>query len=98
MGDVEQGRRLVFQSRTLTVEPGLFGARLARQHGLHPTDAWALIALADVQPAALAHPRPAGRLAQLLELIASKVTALVDRLQWIGHVRRQGDPADRRRI
>jgi DNA-binding MarR family transcriptional regulator len=40
----------------------------------------------------------AGTLGQAVELSSASVTALVDRLEKAGHVRRVRDPADRRRV
>jgi DNA-binding MarR family transcriptional regulator len=40
----------------------------------------------------------AGALGSAVELSSASVTALVDRLERVGHVRRVRDPADRRRV
>src|SRR3712207_9355680 len=40
----------------------------------------------------------AGRLGEAVELRSASVTALIDRLERVGHVRRVRDPADRRRV
>lgn len=92
----EPGLRLVHLLRTITVELDLFGAEFARAHRLHPTDVRALIALVDAERAgAAASP---GWLAEQLGLDSSSATALVDRMERLGHVRRHKDPADRRRV
>lgn len=96
MGDAQVSRRLLSRLRALTVELDLLGAGFARQHGLHPTDVRALIALVEAERAG--QVLSPGRLARLLELDASSVTALVDRLQRMGHVHRTSDPVDRRRV
>ncbi|MFV0451444.1 MAG: MarR family winged helix-turn-helix transcriptional regulator [Propioniciclava sp.] len=44
------------------------------------------------------HPMTAGELSQRLGLTASATTALLDRLQQVGHLRRTRDPADGRRV
>jgi len=94
--DDEPGLQLVHLLRAVTVEFDLLGAEFARQNGLHPTDLRALVHLLDAGRAGTtASP---GWLAEQLRLDASSVTALVDRLERLGHVRRERDPADRRRV
>lgn len=43
-------------------------------------------------------PITAGELSKLTGLTTGSVTALIDRLEKIGYVRRQSDPSDRRRV
>lgn len=43
-------------------------------------------------------PVPASRLAQLSGLSGAAVTGIVDRLERTGHVRREADPDDRRKV
>jgi DNA-binding MarR family transcriptional regulator len=43
-------------------------------------------------------PQPAGRLAEATGLTTGAITAVVDRLERAGHVRRTRDTADRRRV
>lgn len=65
---------------------------IAERFGLGPTDIKALDLARD-------EPRlTAGRLAELTGLSTSSVTALLDRLEKRGLVRRERDPADRRRV
>ena len=90
------GMQLVHLLRALTVELDLLGADFARRNGLHPTDLRALIALLDAARAGV--PATPGWLAGQLRLDASSVTALVDRLERLGQVRRERDPEDRRRV
>jgi DNA-binding MarR family transcriptional regulator len=60
--------------------------------GVNPTDFGALCLL-------LLHgPAPAGRLAELTGLTSGAVTGVVDRLEEGGYVRREVDPADRRKV
>jgi DNA-binding MarR family transcriptional regulator len=60
--------------------------------GLNPTDLGSLCLL-------LLHgPAPAGRLADLTGLTTGAVTGVIDRLEAGGFVRRQIDPADRRKV
>lgn len=75
---------------------GTAGAEFAARHGLHPTDVRALIHLLD---AARAGTRATpGWLGEQLRLNSSGTTALVDRLERLGWVRRSRDTADRRRV
>jgi DNA-binding MarR family transcriptional regulator len=96
MDDDEPGLQLVHLLRALTVEFDLLGAEFARRNRLHPTDLRALVHLLDAdRGGTTASP---GWLAEQLRLDSSSVTALVDRLERRGHVRRERDPADRRRV
>jgi DNA-binding MarR family transcriptional regulator len=92
----EPALQLVYLLRAITVELDLFGAEFARVHDLHPTDVRALIALLEADRADV--PATPGWLAARLGLDASSVTALVDRLERLGHVRRSRDVTDRRRV
>jgi DNA-binding MarR family transcriptional regulator len=96
MHDHDASRQLVSLLRALTVELDLLGADFARSNRLHPTDVRALIALVEAERAGDA--LTPGRLAQHLGLDSSTVTALVDRMERLGHLQRQRDPADRRRV
>ncbi|TQF66251.1 MarR family transcriptional regulator [Rhodococcus spelaei] len=86
----------VHRLRTLTVELHLLGAEFARAHGLHPTDIRALICLLDTERSR--RPATPGLLGRELHLNSASVTALIDRLEKAGHVRRERDPQDRRRV
>lgn len=69
-----------------------FPAAAAALH-LHPTDLRALNALW------IQHDPPtSGELGAALGLSSGAVTGLVDRLERAGHVEREIDPADRRRV
>lgn len=87
---------VVHQIRALTAELGLLVGRFARDNHLHTTDVRALIALLDAERAGLvAGP---GWVADELGLDSSSVTALIDRMVRAGHVLREADPRDRRRV
>lgn len=87
---------LVHLLRGLTVELDLTAAEFARLHGLHGTDLRALIALLDAERAGTtAVP---GWLGTQLRLSSASTTALLDRLERGGLVRRGRDPHDRRRV
>lgn len=65
---------------------------VARRLGLGATDAQALTLL-DVHG-----PLTAGRLAELTNLSTGTVTAMLDRLEKTGFIRRRRDALDRRRV
>ncbi|MGR6966941.1 MarR family winged helix-turn-helix transcriptional regulator [Geodermatophilus sp. URMC 61] len=82
--------------RRLNVELDAVGQRFATIHGLGRTDVRALVAIMDA--ARRGEALTAGTLGQAVELSSASVTALVDRLERFGHVRRVRDVADRRRV
>src|SRR3954452_17686796 len=96
-GDVAEDRRdLALLLRRLTVELDAVGQRFAEMHGLNRTDVRALVAIMDA--ARRGQALTAGRLGEAVDLRSASVTALVDRLERVGHVRRVRDPDDRRRV
>lgn len=82
--------------RRLTVELDAVGQRFAIRHGLNRTDVRALVAIMDA--ARRGESLTAGALGSAVELRSASVTALVDRLERVGHVRRVRDPEDGRRV
>lgn len=65
---------------------------VADQLGMPLADIHAIGALLEIGPAGVR------RLADLMGMTTSAVTRLVDRLERAGYVRREPDPADRRRV
>jgi DNA-binding MarR family transcriptional regulator len=92
----QRGLQLVHRLRAISVELDLARAAFARAHGLHDTDVRALIHLLDAERAA--QPATAGWLGARLGLTSPSTTALIDRLERAGHVRRRRDPQDRRKV
>ncbi|WP_329351096.1 MarR family transcriptional regulator [Streptomyces sp. NBC_01261] len=82
--------------RAVAVELGLHSARFANQNGMHPTDVRALIALMDADRAG--EEMTAGRLGGALGLNSAGTTALIDRLERAGQVRRVRSEGDRRTV
>ena len=82
--------------RRLTVELDAVGERFADLHGLNRTDVRALVAIMDA--ARQGRALTAGALGEAVDLRSASVTALVDRLERVGHVHRVRDPDDRRRV
>ena len=87
---------IVHLLRAVAVELGLHSARFANRNGMHPTDMRALIALMDADRAG--EEMTTGRLGGALGLNSAGTTALVDRLERAGHVRRVRSEGDRRRV
>lgn len=87
---------LALMLRRLTVELDAVGQRFAGLHGLGRTDVRALVAIMDAARAG--RPMTAGALGAAVELSSASVTALVDRLERVGHVQRVRDRHDRRRV
>jgi len=96
MDDPGPGLRTVHRLRALTVELDLLAASFAQRHGLHPTDLRALIALLDA--AREGTPATPGRLGRELGVNSAGTTAVLDRLERLGLVRRTRDGHDRRRV
>lgn len=82
--------------RRLNVELDAVSQRFADVHGLNRTDVRALVAIMDA--ARRGEALTAGTLGEAVDLRSASVTALVDRLERVGHVRRVRDPEDRRRV
>ncbi len=87
---------IVHLLRATTIELGLHSARFAHRNGMHPTDVRALIALMDARRAG--EEMSAGRLGGALGLNSAGTTALVDRMERAGLVRRARGERDRRRV
>jgi DNA-binding MarR family transcriptional regulator len=96
MDDQNQTMRLVHLLRAVTVNFELLGAEFAARNGLHPTDVRALIHLLDASREGT--PATPGHLGRQLSLNSAGTTALVDRLERLGLVRRNRDIRDRRRV
>ncbi len=94
--DLEPGLQMVHLLRGLTVELDLLGGQFASRYGLHPTDLRALISLLDAARAGTA--ATPGWLGSQLGLSSASTTALLDRLETAGYVRRVRDVGDRRRV
>jgi DNA-binding MarR family transcriptional regulator len=94
--DPAERHEIALLLRRLTVELDAVGSRFAAVHGLNRTDVRALVAIMDA--ARRGEALTAGQLGEAVDLRSASVTALVDRLEKVGHVRRERDPEDRRRV
>ena len=91
-GRRELADQLFLAGREHSAATVMFHASLAGQHGLAATDTKTLDTLLRLGPLT------AGELAQHTGLATASVTALIDRLERKGMVRRVRDPQDRRRV
>lgn len=82
--------------RRYSVDAQHVGQAFAGLHKLNATDLQALIAVMDAE--LLGDPITPGRLGEQLDLSSGSVTALIDRLERAGHIRRDRDTADRRKV
>lgn len=96
MDENDPGLQLFHQLRRVTVELELSRTEFGRLHGLHATDLRALIALLDGTRAGL--PVTPGWLGDQLGINSAGTTALIDRLERLGQVRRARDTRDRRKV
>lgn len=82
--------------RGYAVDAQHIGNAFAGLHGLGGTDLQALIAVMDAE--GRGEPLTPGRLGEHLNLSSGSITALLDRLERAGHIRRDRDTADRRKV
>ena len=73
--------------QTLTVESDRYAERFGSRHGLHRTDVNALALI--LAAARRGEPMSPSALAKELGLSPSATTALIDRLEAVGHVERE---------
>jgi len=94
----DQRRRLrdelVELLRSYSIEAQQLAETFAQRHGLHPTDLQALIAVMRAESAG--DPLTPGRLGEAVGLSSGATTAVIDRLERAGHLRRTRESTDRR--
>jgi DNA-binding MarR family transcriptional regulator len=96
LSNTEPGMQIVHLMRAVTLELNLLGADFAAANDLHITDLRAIIELLDAERDGItATPTWLG---DRLRLNSASVTALIDRLERMGHVHRERDAIDRRRV
>jgi DNA-binding MarR family transcriptional regulator len=78
--------------RRVNFQGSIFGQTVAVRLGLSESDIDALELLIDTGAST------AGRLAEVMGLTTGAVTRVIDRLEQAGYVKREADPADRRRV
>ncbi|PWJ53776.1 DNA-binding transcriptional regulator, MarR family [Quadrisphaera granulorum] len=97
--DGERGqlqRVLIDDVRTLAYRTQHLAHAFAEQQAMHPTDLEAMVHV--MQAETDGDPLTAGRLAGALNLSSAATTSVVDRLERAGHVQRERDDIDRRRV
>ncbi len=85
-------QELQTQFRLSSANSVMFSQAVAAKVGIHSTDNESLDYLL------LNGPATAGQLSELTGLTTGAVTAMIDRLEAAGYVRREHDKADRRRV
>jgi DNA-binding MarR family transcriptional regulator len=89
-------REIIDRLRWYVVQSEHVVHAFAHRHGLHPTDMAALIAIMEAEGAGA--PLTPGGLSARLRLSSAATTAVVDRLERAGHIRRSREDTDRRRV
>ena len=87
---------LIRHLQRYVVEAVRLGRAFAVRNHLHPTDWSALLAV--IQGDRVGTPLTPGELGERLGISSGATTAVVDRLERAGHVRRERDERDRRRL
>jgi DNA-binding MarR family transcriptional regulator len=82
-------RRYAFEAQRI-------GRAFGERHGLHHTDIQALVVIMESEQAG--EPITPVGLAEALSLSSGATSALIDRLERTGHVRRSRESTDRRRV
>jgi DNA-binding MarR family transcriptional regulator len=82
--------------RVLTAESEQIGRIFAAVHDVRPTDFRALLHVMVAETTG--RPITSGGLRQRMGLSGAAITYLVDRMMASGHITRQSDPADRRKV
>ena len=95
LGD-DAASRLIELLRGFTIEIDRFIEVFSSAHGLHRTDLNAVQHIWDANSEQ--RPLTAGELSRLLSLSPAATTALIGRLERAGHVLREHDTLDRRRV
>src|SRR3712207_8602019 len=96
MAEDRQAPATVHRLRALTLLLDAAGAAFAARNGLSAADVRALVCLLDRERAGV--PASPTWLAGQLRVTTASVTALLDRLERAGHVRRVPRSDDRRRV
>ena len=82
--------------RDLSTETYLYAHEVARRLGLHPSDLSAMGVIA--RSARAGRAVTAGELSRQVRLSPAAVSALLDRLEGVGHVERRRHATDRRKV
>jgi MarR family transcriptional regulator, organic hydroperoxide resistance regulator len=83
-------------ARALTAESDQIGRLFAAIHQVHPSDFRALLHVLVAETGGA--PLAAGELREKMGVSGAAITYLVERMIESGHLRRESDPADRRKV
>ena len=83
-------------ARALAAESDQLGRAFAAAHQVHPSDFRALLHILVAESAGT--PLTSGELRHKMGLSAAAITYLVERMINSGHIRRDSDPSDRRKV
>jgi len=89
-------RRVLGSLRSVTLAMQIYADGVGHDLGLHRSDLMAMNLMSHA--AARGSSMTPTQVAKSMSLSAAAVTALVDRLERVGHLVRHPDPADRRRV
>ena len=92
----EPHRQVISSMRTFANELELYVAAAGREQEMHRTDLAGLSVVMDHEE--LGDPVTPGRLSAALQLSAPATSAMLDRLERLGHVRRTPHATDRRSV
>ena len=81
--------------RALTAQSDRIGRHFARRHDVGGSDFHALLHIMVAETAG--QPLTLAQLRQRMDVSPAAITYLVDRMMDAGHIRREADPADRRK-
>lgn len=95
-GPAGQGEALIDALRRFNIESDRFVEVFSTAHGLHRSDMNALAYVSAADEAGM--PLSPGQLGAELGLSSPATTALIDRLERVGHVTRERHPTDRRKV
>lgn len=98
MADDTGREALIDVLRRFNISSDRFVEIFAAAHGLHRTDMNALAYVSAAEATEPPAPLSPGQLGTELNLSSPATSALLDRLERVGHVRRERDTADRRRV
>ena len=88
-------RRLTQAGQGIAMAAVALNTAVSQAMALHPSEG---LCLWHVAESGYGEPVTAGRLAELTGLTTGAITGIIDRLESAGLVRRERDPADRRKV
>lgn len=95
-GRAELEAQIIADARALTAESDQIGRFFAAIHRVHPSDFQALLHVLVAETGG--SPLAAGELRKRMGVSGAAITYLVERMIESGHLRREADPADRRKV